>query len=278
MKSKSSLPESLVAILGIFLLATNAAMANGFSVLVSPPRFELSGKHGEVLRNYVEINNPNNQPISLELRTADWDMNETGATTFYPPELQPGSCRPWARIERHQIRLPAQVTRRYRFQIEIPGDAPAGECRLALLLESPREDAVIAQADTLKIPVQGRLAVVMYIAVGGAVPDLEVQEVILDDINGQPSPVAIVHNRGNAHARTSGFVDARDAVGRHLEFAVASVPILPGQTRRVQLRLADPEGSEADAFVPPLDLQGEIEWETGKQAIRARIGQAPLTD
>jgi len=278
MKSKSSLPEVLGAILGMFLLAANAAMANGFSVLVSPPRFELSGKPGEVLRNHVEINNPNNQPISLELRTADWDMNESGATTFYPPELQPGSCRPWARIERHQIRLPAQVTKRYRFQIDIPADATAGECRLALLLEAPSEDAVIAQADTLNIPVQGRLAVVMYIAVGDASPDLELQEIVLEDINGQPSPVAIVHNRGNAHARTAGFVDATDATGRHLEFAVASLPILPGQTRRVPLRRAAPEGSEAEAFVPPLDMQGAIEWETGKQTIRARIGQAALTD
>jgi hypothetical protein len=278
MQSKSSLPENLVTVLGLFLLAANSALANGFSVLVSPPRFELSGKPGEVLRNYVEINNPNNRPISLELRTADWDMSESGATTFYPPELQPGSCRPWARIERHQMHLPAQVTRRYRFQIDIPADAPAGECRLALLLEAPREDAVIAQADTLNIPVQGRLAVVMYIAVDDASPDLEVQEVLLDDSNGEQSPVVIVHNRGNAHARTAGFVDATDAAGRRLEFAVASLPILPGQTRRVPLRRADAEGGEAAAFVPPLDMQGAIEWETGKQAIRTRIGQAPLTD
>jgi hypothetical protein len=88
----------------------------------------------------------------------------------------------------------------------------------------------------------------------------------------------IVHNRGNAHARTAGFVDATDAAGRRLEFAVASLPILPGQTRRVPLRRADAEGGEAAAFVPPLDMQGAIEWETGKQAIRTRIGQAPLTD
>jgi len=278
MKSKSSLPEFLVSVLAMSLLAATAALADGFSVLVSPPRFELSARPGEVLRNYVEINNPNNQPITLDLRTADWDMSETGATTFYPPELQPGSCRPWARIERHQIRLPAQVTKRYRFQLDIPADAPAGECRLALLLEAPREDAVIAQADTLNIPVQGRLAVVMYIAVGDASPDLELQEVVLEDVNGQPAPVAIVRNRGNAHARTAGFVDATDAAGRHLEFAVASLPILAGQTRRVPLRRAEPEGSEAEPFVPPLELQGALEWETGKRKIRARIGQAPLTD
>jgi len=278
MKSKSSLPDYLAAVLGLFLLAANTVLANGFSVLVSPPRFELTGQPGEVLRNYVEISNPNNRAISLDLRTADWDMTANGATTFYPPELQPGSCRPWARIERHQIRMPAQATKRYRFQIDIPADAPASECRLALLLEAPPEDAVIARADTLSIPVQGRLAVIMYIAVGGARPELVLQEIILEEINGQPSPVAVVHNRGNAHARTAGFVDATDADGRKLEFAVASLPILAGQTRRVPLRRAETEGSDAEPFALPLEMQGAIEWETGRQAVRARIGQAPLTD
>lgn len=278
MTSKLSLPEYLVALAGVFLLAVSTAMANGFSVLVSPPRFELTGQPGETLRNHVEISNPNNRSISLELRTADWDMNESGATTFYPPELQPGSCRPWARIERHRIQLPAQFTKRYRFQIDIPADAPSGECRLALLLEAPPEDAVITQADTLNIPVQGRLAVVMYVAVGEASPDLELQEVVLEEINGHLSPVAIVHNRGNAHARTAGFVDGKDANGLQLEFAIASLPILPGQTRSVPLRRADPEGSEAEPIVPPLELDGTLEWETGKQAIRTRVGQAPLTD
>jgi len=270
MKSKLLLPESLAAMLGFILLVTDTAMANGFSVLVSPPRFELAGAPGEVLRNYVEINNPNNRPISLELRTADWDMNETGATTFYPPELRPGSCRPWTRIERHQLHMQAQATKRYRFQIEIPADAPAGECRLALLMEAPK-DAVIAQADSLNIPVQGRLAVVMYIAVGGASPALELQKVVLEDVNGQPTPVAIVHNSGNAHARTAGFVDATDGNGRHLEFAVASLPILPGQTRRVPLRRADTEDREVQPLVTPLELRGAIEWENGKQTIRERI-------
>lgn len=271
MKSRSSLPESLRITLCLLLLAATQAAANGFSVLVSPPRLELSGKPGEVIRDHIEISNPDNRSISLELRTADWDMSETGATTFYPPELQPGSCRPWARIERHQLRLPAQASKRYRFQIDIPADATAGECRLALLLQAPEEDAVMARADALTIPVQGRIAVVIYVTVGDARADLLLKALRLEEVNGQLQPVALIHNQGNAHARTAGFVDATDADGKRLEFAIASLPILPGQTRRVPLYRTLEEGDTQDVLAAPLEASGAIEWQTGKIPVEARI-------
>jgi P pilus assembly chaperone PapD len=278
MKSRSSHPESLCFALCLLLLVAAQAAADGFSVLVSPPRLELAGKPGEVIRDHIEISNPDNRPISLELRTADWDMSETGATTFYPPELQPGSCRPWARIERHTLRLPAQASRRYRFQIDIPADAPAGECRLALLLQAPADEAVVAKADTLSIPVQGRIAVVIYVAVGDARPELLLKELRLEEVNGQLLPVAVIHNQGNAHARTAGFVDVTDAGGKRLEFAVASLPILPGQTRQVPLHRTLQDEAEPEALLAPLDIRGAIEWQTGKVPVDTRIEQLPVTD
>ena len=278
MKSSSLRPELYCAVLCLLLLAATPAVASGFSVLVSPPRLELAGKPGEVIRDHIEISNPDNRPISLELRTADWDMSETGATTFYPPELQPGSCRPWTRIERHSLRLPPQASKRYRFQIDIPAAAPAGECRLALLLQAPEEEAVMARADALTIPVQGRIAVVIYVAVGDARPELQLEEIRLEEINGQLLPVAVLHNRGNAHARTAGFVDATDARGKRLEFAVATLPILPGQTRKVPLQRTLVEGDAAEGLAAPLDVSGSIEWQTGKIPVDTRIKQPPVTD
>ena len=270
MKSRSFLPERLCIMLCLLLLVPTRVAAEGFSVLVSPPRMELAGKPGEVIRDHIEISNPENRPITLELRTADWDMSETGATTFYPPELQPGSCRPWARIERHQLRLPAQASKRYRFQIDIPEDAPAGECRLALLLQAPEDEAVVARADALSIPVQGRIAVVIYVAIGDARAELLLKALRLEAINGQLLPVAYLHNQGNAHARTAGFVDATDADGRRLEFAIAALPILPGQTRRVPLYRTLEEDT-AQVIAAPLEASGAIEWQTGKIPVEMRI-------
>ena len=108
--------------------------------------------------------------------------------------------------------------------------------------------------------------------------ELALEELRLAEVNGQLLPVAVVHNQGNAHARTAGFVDATDAGGRRLEFAVAALPILPGQTRVVPLRQTLMEEATAGALQPPLDLSGSIEWQTGKIPVDTRIGQAPVTD
>ena len=271
MTSRLLRPEATCLMLLLVVLAVPPAMAGGFSVLVSPPRFELSGEPGDVVRDHVEINNPGNLPITLELRTADWDMDENGATTFHPPELQPGSCRPWTRIERHSISLPAQTSKRFRFQVSIPDNAPTGECRLALLIQAPMEDAVMARADSLSFPVQGRIAVIMYIAIGDAQPELVLEKLVLEELNGQLTPVAVLHNRGNAHGRTAGYVDARDSNDVRLEFGVSAVPILPGQTRQVALRRALPDDATPAPLSPPLEMRGAIEWGTGQVKISQRV-------
>ena len=73
----------------------NPAVADSFSATVSPPRFELQGKPGEVIREIVEIDNAGDTPALFALRTADWDLTDSGGLTIFPPGLQPNSCRPW---------------------------------------------------------------------------------------------------------------------------------------------------------------------------------------
>ena len=63
--------------------------------MVSPPRFELQGKPGEVIRQIVTIENGGDIAANFAIRTADWDLADDGGVTIHPPELQPGSCRPF---------------------------------------------------------------------------------------------------------------------------------------------------------------------------------------
>ena len=193
MRSRLMRPE-IRHLLVIVVLFTGfrPVMGAGFAAAVSPPRFELRGNPGDVLRDHVDIQNPDNQPVTFLLRTADWDMSEDGSATFYPPALQTGSCRPWSRIERLKILVPPKGSKRFRFEITIPKDAPAGECRLALLIEAPRDEAVVTQANSLTIPVQARVAVVIYVEVGDAAPDLVLNSLAIDEYNGQRTPVAIL--------------------------------------------------------------------------------------
>jgi len=242
--------------------------AGGFTLLVAPPRFELQANPGDTVRDHVEITNPGDIPATFLMRTADWDMTEEGTATFYPPELQPGSCRPMVRIERHKIRLPARGKKRYRFQIEVPEDAPPGECRVALLVEAPPEDAVQAKASSLTLPIRGRIAIVIYLAIGGAKPALEIRGAVLELHNEKPRPVIIVENTGNAHGRTAGYVEATDATGKRFDFAITPLPVLAGQTRRIPLYQPTIDDRTPDDFTLPLELSaGALEWGDGSTKI-----------
>jgi hypothetical protein len=262
---------SLFACLVLAAVATAPVHASSFEAMVSPPRFELQADPGETLRQIVTIQNAGDRPASFAVRTADWDLSADGGLTIHPPELQAGSCRPWTRIERRSLRLPAQGLKRFRFEIRVPGDAPAGECRLALLVE-PGEDAqLMARARNIRFPVEGRIAVIIYVGIGDAEPQLEVRQLRLDDINGRLTPVAVLHNSGTAHGRPEGFLQGSDASGRRLDFTVAATPVLPGQTRAIPIWQAPAEGTERVDLQPPLTVHGVIEWQGGEQRVEALL-------
>ena len=272
MRSRLMRPEIPHLLFMVLLFAGfRPVMGAGFAAAVSPPRFELRGDPGDVLRDHVDIQNPDTHPVTFLLRTADWSMNEEGSATFYPPALQPGSCRPWSRIERHKILVPPKGSKRFRFEIAIPKEAPAGECRLALLIEAPSEEAIVTQANSLTIPVQARVAVVIYVEIGDATPDLMLKGIAMGGYNGQRTPVAILQNRGTAHARPTGFFEAVDNAGERLEFELIAMPILPGQTREIPLQQAVMKDEAAYPVRAPLQLKGTIEWNGGKLKIDQRV-------
>jgi len=275
MKSKLLRPRLLfLGLVIVFSLPINAG-AEGFAVLVAPPRFELEANPGDIVRDHVEISNPGDSPITFLIRSADWDMTEEGTATFYPPELRPGSCRPWVRIERHKIHLAAKDKKRYRFQLEVPEGTPPGECRFALLIEAPPEDAVKAQASSLTLPIRGRIAIVVYVKIGGAQPVLEVRDMVLETTHEKLAPVAIVENTGNAHGRTSGYFEASDATGKRIDFEVTPLPILAGQTRHIPLYQPTIDERPPEGFTAPLELSGTLEWSGGSTKIERRLLTVP---
>ena len=247
------------------------AHADGFAATVSPPRFELQGEPGKVIREIVEIHNTGNSKAVYTLRTADWKLSADGGLTIYPPELQPDSCRPWVRMERLKLPLQSQAGKRLRFEVHIPEGTASGECRLAILVEPDADAVTMARAKNIEFPIEGRIAIIIYVAVGDAKPELTLLSVTLQEVNGQLSPVAALQNTGNAHGRPSGFLDGRDASGARIDFSVAESPIMPGQTRKIPLWQAPAEGTEAVILQPPLQLKGTLEWRGGKQKIKTTL-------
>jgi hypothetical protein len=245
----------LVSMLGCLVYAS-AANAQGFSALVSPPRFEDSAKPGSTYRNVIEISNVSGAPAHFTVQTADWSFGPDATVEFADP-LAPDSCRPWVGLEAADIHLAPNAKRRYRFEVRVPADAPSRECRFAIMIEGDPETVEGSNAP----PVSGRIGVIVYLAIGDAAARLEVVDHGVRTIEGNDVPVLAVRNSGDAHGRLQGFLDGTDASGKRYAFAPTTFPILPGETREIALM---PQADNADLPVPtlawPLRLKGRLDW------------------
>ena len=244
---------------------TGAAHAQ-FAAAVTPPRFEVAVEPGQVARQVMEITHALPGAGTYRVYTTDWSMDANGALTFYDT-LQPGGCRPWVSIERREITVAMGTRARYRFEVAPPATATPQECRFALMLESKPQD--VKTSDTSSFPMNGRIAVIVYVSVGGAKPVLEPGALSVGAFDGRPTPLLMVRNSGNATGRLAGILKGTDASGTAIEFTPETVPILPGQTRKIALQPYEPAprvATSASAPTPaprlqwPLTLRGTLEY------------------
>jgi len=250
-------------------LLASAAFAQGFSAVVSPPRFEDSAKPGTTYRNVVEIDNVSAEPAHFTVRTADWMLLPDGGVQF-TDALAADSCRPWVGIEADELNLSGNGKRRYRFEVQVPADAPRRECRFALLIEGDPEPV----RNSISIPVSGRIGVIVYLSIGDAAPRLEITGQRVARLDGQDVPALRVRNDGDAHGRLQGFVDGTDARGRRYALAPSSSPIMPGETRDIALQpQADDPASPPPALEFPVKLQGRLDSGTQRIDIAATVAR-----
>ena len=255
----------LTATLGALALSTiPAAHAQGFSAYITPPRFELKVQAGQAQRQVFELQQVGNARGQYRVYTNDWAFKPDQSVEF-SDALAPDSCRPWVAIERRELAVEPGARYRYRFEITPPVDTPARECRFAIMVEG-RDPASGGN-----VQAAGRIGVIVYAAVGDAAPRLELAETRVENLNGQPTPVLLVRNTGQAHGRLEGFVVGTDEAGQRIEFGPADLPILPGETRRVPL-VALGEGKQAAPTVRfPVRIQGKLEWGRNTLALDARF-------
>ena len=241
--------------------------AGGFAAVVSPPRFELRSKTGVTVRQVFELTNTAPEPAKFRVHTADFTLGQDYGVTFQEA-LQPGSCRPWVALERAEVSLPGGGTIRYRFEVQVPADAPAGECRFGILIEG--EQPSMAQAGALQLPIQGRIGIIVYVVVGDAKPEIEVFGPSVVTLNGQKVPALRVKNTGNAHTRMSGFLSGKDAKGVRYDYNPSSLPILPGELREVFL-MPSTGGTDHPTLAFPVTVQGTLEWGDGSTKLDERF-------
>ncbi len=263
-----------MAVLNALTLAEHA-YSGTFDVSVSPPRIEQRAKPGKVVRNTITITNFANEPGRYLVKTADWGLSKEGRVTFNEGAPNEGSCRPWVRIERHKLAVPAGATKSYRFEVHAPADVEAGECRFALLLSADPDTVEPVGLEGIRIPVVGRVAVIVYVTVGKARAKLKLRGLETRERQGKTILVLILENSGKAHGRPAGNVTAIDASGRKTILAVEPFPVLPGETRAIALLPVEQPGqaSEAAAFKlqTPMTIRGTIQWDGGSAKLNQML-------
>ncbi|MBK8763295.1 MAG: hypothetical protein KA169_18685 [Burkholderiaceae bacterium] len=263
---------SLAAAMLLSMLAAPGVRAAGFAAAASPSRFELEAKPGDVLSRTLDLQHIGPEGTEYVIRSADWILTEEKGLEFFDA-LQPGSCRPWLRLERRAVRLEPRVRRKLRFEVHVPADAPVGECRLAILVENYDQRAIPLIKDSpIQLPLTGRLGVIVYVAVGGAQPKISLVSVAMGEDNGERVPMVTVRNDGNAHGRLEGALRGTDADGKTVFFPVSTLPVLPGQTRRLPLLPAENLTTKKKPGLRyPVTLSGRLDWDNGGFDIQAQM-------
>lgn len=251
-------------------LASAAGWAQGFAAYISPPRVTMQAQPGKAQRQVLEIQHSGEQPGRYRFYTVDWRFNADNSLDFFS-ELTPDSCRPWVAIERRELKLEPGERYRYRFEVQAPADAPARECRFAIMVEGL--DPATVQQEGFSLPVSGRIGVIVYAAIGGAQPRLELSAHRTEAKDGKPQAVLMVRNTGTAHGRLDGFVDGTDADGQRVELSPQDLPILPGETRAVGLHVVTSAKQPTPSLRFPLRVKGELEW--GRERLPLDLSFAP---
>lgn len=247
------------------LLLPTLASAQGFAAYVSPPRFEVKVAPGQALRQVIEIQHVGRIAGRYRFYTADWTLGDDNQVTF-STELAPDSCRPWVAIERRELTLEPGARYRFRFQVTPPAEAPARECRFALMVEGMDPTAV---PGAISFPVSGRIGVIVYAGIGDVAPVLAIAGTETRTVQGKPVPFVRIANSGSATGRLEGFLEATDADGQRVEMSPADFPILPGQTRAIPLTALAPDGKTEPTLRFPLRVKGQLESGKAKLALEA---------
>jgi fimbrial chaperone protein len=244
----------------LFAALPECVFAAGFSAGISPSKFELRARPGQILRDTVTIFNPAESSTDFQFRTTDWELTDTSSVQFFEDVLLDGSCRPWVRLERKAVRIESAARRNYRFEVHIPEKAEPGLCRFAILIE-PAERAQANADGIISMPIVGRFAVIVYVTIGDATADIEYLGMGRHMSNSERLPTLRLQNNGTTYDRAFGRLIGTDSEGQRIALTPSSFPVLPGRIEEIRLQ-RESAANAASTTAPleyPLAITGRIE-------------------
>ncbi len=240
----------------------------GFSLGLSPVRWEAKGKPGKTLRKVIELRCGSRAIQKVKVSKGDWTLNKEGSPVFGKPESMTNSAASWIRFQPETLSIYPRQNKTVRISIKIPENIPAGSYRTALFFEPPDPDKK-TKNNAAQVFVRGRLALPIYVTVGDARPSGKILETAWKTMNGKgPVPSLKIQNQGNAHLRMNGIFAAKQLLsGKKFEGIIPALPLLPGQTRWIPLQIqgkTPPTNSD-------LDLTLQVDLGDGEHEVSVKV-------
>lgn len=241
----------------------------GFSVEMTPARLELKADPGKTLRVAIKFRTRGRGSQKVELTKGHFGLDDEGAPLFDTPKDAPQSAAAWITINQTNFTINPNQERILRMEVTVPPQTPPGGYRAALYIAPPAGDAKSKEGGAT-VFLQGRMALLIYVTVGGAKPDGQIKAWEWRRIPpGKEDSLAFqVTNQGNAHLRLVGVVRVVDTQGQKYDAIVPGMPVLPRQLTWVPLEFpekAPPRGSA-------VTIEGAIDLGQGEKRINAQVG------
>jgi P pilus assembly chaperone PapD len=205
-------------------------------MLISPIRVEYQVPAGGSETNVIQVRNEGTTPARLKVYVEDWTMDRKGTITYSRPGTNPNSCAAWVQVNPTDFRL-APGTREVRYTLTIPPGAKPGSYWSAILFEAMPVQEVKPVGK--KMGVHPRIGVVVYETLGSPAIKVNFQDFKMATKTKEPVFILTLANDGAAYSRLKkSFITVKNSQGiEAARLEVPDIPLLPGTTREVEIKL-----------------------------------------
>lgn len=213
--------------------AVKAQDANGVTISVTPPTFELSANPGDTLDNSFKIVNGTDAELNLTTAIKNFTAEGEEGGVNLTEEETGFSLASWITVVPETAVLPARGSQTFSFNIDVPLNAEPGGHFGAILVSTEPPD----QQNTGAAVSQEAGPLILVSVAGDIMEDASIVEFKSAKNFWETGPVVLetrVQNDGNVHFKPSGTITIKNMFGNEVTtINLEERNVLPGTIRKL---------------------------------------------
>jgi len=239
---KKLLPTTLAILTFFFVSLCHCVTASAadISLVVSPPRLDISGKPGEVVQKTVKVtNNSTDKELILDAMVIDFIVNDDVGTPVKVTESASGRflASPWFTLDSNEITIKPRETAQIVAIITIPRDALPGGHYAGIFFE-PKTEKGARNTVSYTTTQVGSL---FGITVAGDIKyDAIIKDFLANSYISEFGPIdfsAVIENQSDTHISPESSIIIKDMFGRTLDtLKLDTLNIFPFASRTISTK------------------------------------------